>query len=64
MFLTKQYTIAKRKVEPKVEMEEDLPKPYPKPPPKKMRGAGLDELISKIKDVTLKEPKRTSKITF
>ena len=62
MFLTKQYTIAKRKVEPKVEMEEDLPKP--KPPPKKMRGAGLDELISKIKDVTLKEPKKTSKITF
>ena len=60
MFLTKQYTIANRKVEPKVEMEEDLPKP----PPKKMRGAGLDELISKIKDVTLKEPKRTSKITF
>ena len=52
MFLTKQYTIAKRKVEPKVEMEEDLPKSYPKPPPKKMRGAGLDELISKIKDVT------------
>ena len=56
MFLTKQYTITKRKVEPKVEMEEDLPKPYPKPPPKKMRGAGLDELISKIKDVTLKGP--------
>ena len=64
MFLTKQYTITKRKVEPKVEMEEDIPKSYPKPPPKKMRGAGLDELISKIKDVTLKEPKRTSKITF
>ena len=60
MFLTKQYTITKRKVEPKVEMEEDLPPP----PPKKMRGAGLDELISKIKDVTLKEPKRSSKITF
>ena len=63
MFLTKQYTIAKRKVEPKVEMEEDVPKPYPKPPPKKMVGKGLDELINKIKDVTLKEP-RKSKITF
>ena len=62
MFLTKQYTITKRKEEPKVEMEEDLPKP--KPPPQKMRGTGLDELISEIKDVTLKEPKRTSKITF
>ena len=64
MFLTKQYTITKSKNEPKVEMEEYLPKPYPKLPSKKMRGAGLDELISKIKDVTLKEPKRTSKITF
>ena len=60
MFLTKQYTIAKHHVEPKVEMEEDLPKP----PPKKMVGAGLDQLIDKIKNVTLKEPKRTSKITF
>ena len=60
MFITKQYTISKHKVEPKVEMVID----EPPPPPKKMRGAGLDELISKIKDVTLKEPKRTSKITF
>ena len=59
MFLTKQYTIAKRKVEPKVEMEEDLPIP----PKKKMVGRGLDELIDKIKNVTLKEPKK-SKITF
>ena len=60
MFLTKQYTITKRKVEPKVEMEVDLPIP----PPKKMVGKGLDELINKIKDVTLKEPRKSSKITF
>ena len=61
MFITKQYTISKRKVEPKIEMEEDLPPP---PPPKKMRGAGLDQLVEKIKGITLKEPKKNSKITF
>ena len=60
MFLTKQYTIPKSKNEPKVEMEEDLPIP----PKKKMVGKGLDELINKIKDVTLKEPRKSSKITF
>ena len=62
MFVTKQYTITKQRNEPKVEMEEDLPKP--KPPPKKMVGKGLDELINKIKDVTLQEPRKSSKITF
>ena len=61
MFITKQYTISKHKVEPKVEMVIDEP---PQPPPKKMVGKGLDQLIDKIKNVTLKEPKRTSKITF
>ena len=59
MFITKQYKISKQKVEPKVEMVID----EPPPPPKKMRGAGLDQLIDKIKDVTLKD-KKTSKITF
>ena len=33
-------------------------------PKKKIVGKGLDELINKIKDVTLKEPRKSSKITF
>ena len=41
-------------------MEEDLPKP----PPKKMVGKGLDQLIDKIKNINLKEPKKNSKINF
>ena len=60
MFLTKQYTITKSKNEPKVEMVID----EPIQPKKKMVGKGLDELINKIKDVTLKEPRKSSKITF
>ena len=61
MFITKQYTITKCKVEPKIEMVIDEPPP---PPPKKMRGTGLDQLIDKIKNINLKEPKKNSKITF
>ena len=63
MFITKQYKISKQKVEPKVEMAIDEPPPPPPPTPRKIVGKGLDELINKIKDVTLKD-KKTSKITF
>ena len=54
MFITKQYTITKCKVEPKIEMVIDEPPPPP----------GLDQFIDKIKNINLKEPKKNSKITF